>query len=45
MHINFVAAAVQEALTTGSGNGEIWFDQRVLTALHQGVEPAAVPPC
>jgi hypothetical protein len=24
MHINFVAAAGQEALTSGSGSGEIW---------------------
>jgi hypothetical protein len=45
MHVNFVAAAAQEALMpAGSGSGEIWSDGPVLATLQQGVEPAAASP-
>jgi len=38
--VNCLAAAAQEALAAGTGDGEIWSDQPVLTVLQQGSLPA-----
>ena len=40
--LNFLAAAAQEALASGTGDGEVWSDQPVLSALQQGSMPAGL---
>eukprot|EP00775_Hariotina_reticulata_P005639 gene5639-biopygen7440 len=44
LHVGSIAAAAQEALAAGSGNGEIWADHPVLTALQQGTHPPDANP-
>eukprot|EP00775_Hariotina_reticulata_P015282 gene15282-biopygen3187 len=44
LHVGSIAAAAQEALAAGSGNGEIWADHPVLTALQQGTHPSDANP-